>query len=168
MLRICPNFLLNGGNMKIRILFTAAILSTATIGLTACNPNMSANNYNYANTGYAQQTIPGTIVSMRPVQVRNNTGVGTGVGVAGGAIAGSMIGGGWRSNLAGALGGAVVGGLVGNAAENRFGTQTAIEYIVKGTNGRSWTIVQGAQTSLAVGQRVWVIMGNPPRIIPRN
>lgn len=152
--------------MKTKALILASALSVVTFTMTGCAPDMSANNYNYANTGAAQATVEGVIVSLRPVHVSGDSTAGTAIGAGGGALAGSLIGGGTRANLAGALGGAVVGGLVGRAAGKSLTGQTAIEYIVKTKSGRLLTIVQGTQTSLAVGQRVLVILGNPARIIP--
>jgi outer membrane lipoprotein SlyB len=152
--------------MKVKVLLPVLALLSAGF-LTACTPDISAGSYTTGEVGQAARTESGVIIAARPVHVANASGmnVGTLGGAALGGIAGSAIGGGTRMNLLGAVGGALVGGAAGNYAENKISSQTGIQYTIRLKNRSVVTITQGMDPILNVGQHVFVIFGNPARVI---
>lgn len=153
--------------MKLNVLLPAVVVLMAGF-LTACTPDISAGSYNTGQVGQASRTESGTIIAARPVNVANS---GIGLGTIGGAliggVAGSAIGGGTRMNVLGALGGAAAGGALGNYAEGKMTSQTGMQYTIKLANRSVVTITQGMDPILNVGQHVYVIFGNPARVISR-
>lgn len=136
-------------------------------GLTACTPDISAGSYTYNQIGQAAQTMSGRIISARPIKVsKGGPGVGAVAGALAGGIAGSSIGGGGTANALGAVGGAVLGGVVGNYAEDKLTSQTGMQYSVKLRNGSIYTVTQGMDPVLGVGQHVMVIFSNPAKVVP--
>lgn len=142
----------------------------AILFLSGCTPDISAGNYSTAQAGQASRTVSGVIIAATPVRVSGSPGRASGIGTLAGAIAGaaagSAIGGGARANVIGGVGGAVFGGVAGDYAENRLTQQVGMQYQVKLKNGSILTIAQGLNPQLNVGQRVYVILGNPARVIP--
>lgn len=151
--------------MKLKALLPVMVLVGASF-LTACTPDISAGSYATGQVGQAARTASGVIIAARPVSVSNGDNmVGTLGGAALGGIAGSAIGGGTRANLLGAVGGALVGGAVGNYAEGKMSSQTGMQYTVRLANRSVVTVTQGMNPVLNVGQKVYVIFGNPARVI---
>lgn len=137
----------------------------ALLGVSACAPTNTNSTYSSTAIGRPAAIGHGTIISMRPVVVKNpNTGLGATTGaVAGGAI-GSTIGGDWRANVLGAVGGALIGGVVGNAVENQVGTGQAVEFIIREDNGQTISVVQTNEDNFQPGERVTLIFGERTRI----
>ena len=137
----------------------------ALLGVSACAPTNTNSTYSSAAIGQPAAIGHGTIISMRPVIVKNpNTGLGATTGaVAGGAI-GSTIGGDWRANVLSAVGGALVGGVVGNAVENQTGTGQAVEFIIREDDGQTISVVQTNEDNFQPGERVTLVFGDRTRL----
>lgn len=153
--------------MKSKVLLTAGVITLAGFLVTACAPDISAGTYTAGETGQAAATAPGVIIAATPVRVTSNSGLGTAIGAVAGGVAGSTIGGGTTSNILGAVGGAVVGGVAGHYAEGALSTQTGMQYTVRLRNRHLYTITQGMNPVLSVGQRVMVIFSDPARVVAR-
>ena len=149
--------------MKYVLHFFAVVLC---FSLAACAPDLSSSTYRAGQVGVASQTVTGTVVGKRLVNIDRNSHVGAAVGAVGGAVAGSFIGGGTRENILGGLGGAVVGGLVGNAVDKGVSRQQGFEYIIRINKSKTISVTQTADNNLAIGERVMVIYGNPVRVVP--
>ena len=139
-----------------------ALALVATLLLSACARQISADVYKASHVGETSSTYEGVIVSARPVLVEDkeyleqNTLGGAAGGVTGGVL-GSQLGKGTGKSLATAVG--AIGGAVGGAyAEKYLKSQEAIEYVVKLDNGQLKTIVQGPTPPLQIGQRVYVMV----------
>ncbi|MFN6953686.1 MAG: glycine zipper 2TM domain-containing protein [Acetobacteraceae bacterium] len=141
-----------------------AVLALAGGALAACGPAQTANTIDPWAVGRPGAVSTGTIVAMRPVQVRGTTGVGAPVGAVAGGVIGSGIGGGWRANALGAIGGAVVGGLAGAAVEQGVTGGTAVEFIIRDDRGGEIAVVQTNEDRLMVGDRVRVVHADRTRI----
>jgi len=75
-----------------------------------------------------------------------------------GGIAGGAIGGGRGSSIASVVG--VIGGLViGNALENQATQEVGLELTVKLDNGQTALVIQAAEPSFQIGDRVRVLSG---------
>lgn len=133
--------------------------------LSACAPNVSPDSYSVGSVGAVNRTVAGVIISARTVQIKGTTGVGSTAGAATGAVAGSAVGSGTRANIAGAIGGAVVGGIAGALVEDGLTKQSGREYVIQTENGNLMTIVQGREPEYLVGDKVFILYGNPSRII---
>ena len=97
----------------------------------ACTTNISPDTYSVDSVGSVTRSVPGVIVSSRPVNVEGTQKIGGVTGAVAGGVAGSAIGGGDRAHALGAIGGAVIGALAGSAIEKGITNQTGIEYVVK-------------------------------------
>jgi outer membrane lipoprotein SlyB len=178
--------------MKTLNLFTAlAICSTL---LSGCARDLSTNVYTSQST--LSLTLEGTIISARPITVKNtdklgdNTGGMLAGGVAGGVV-GSTIGNGNGAVLA-TVGGALAGAAIGAVAQDQLGKSAGYEYIVKvdvsklksayyegnaamrnaissATTSGVITVVQGANEVMQKGQNVFVIFSDDrTRVIPAS
>ena len=153
-------------------LFLVTALVSASFLTTACAPRLGANHYSVRDTGSVNQTLRGTVVAARPVNISpasaemdNQPGTGALLGGAAGAVLGSQIGKGKGALLAG-LGGALAGGVAGHYAGQSLTEQQGVEYQVQLDNGSLVTLAQGADPAFRVGQRVLVIKpeaGRPGR-----
>ena len=148
--------------MKNIILF--AVIAFVAAG---CARQISSNVYSASSVGETSLTYPGVIISARAVTVEDKeyleeNGLGIVGGGVGGALVGSQIGKGSGNTLA-TVGGAVAGAVAGAYAEKAMKTQDAMEYIVALDNGESKTVVQGMDSTLAVGQKVWLIVSHHGR-----
>lgn len=147
-----------------RVMIFLSVICLA-ISLTACNNDISPNDYDSANAGVVSKVEPGVILVKREVTVTSKSAVGDVAGGAIGGIAGSAIGGG-RGALLGIVAGAVAGGIIGHHVADAVNRQKALEYIVKLHDGSTVSIVQGLETQLYVGQKVLLIYGARSRLIP--
>lgn len=141
----------------------SAIALTAL--LAGCADNINSNHYSTSQTGRVSTVSQCTVLSVRPVNVSDNTGAGTLIGGLAGGVAGSTIGGGSTAHTLGAVGGALLGGFAGSATERGLSSQTGLEYVVKLDNGQVISITQGTGDSLGVGQRCLVLFGSTNRVI---
>ncbi len=149
--------------MNVMKIFSAVLVAILGAGCTA--PNISPQSYAVGSVGQVNRTVPGTVVSVRPVAISGTAGVGGASGAALGAVGGSSIGGSGRDSVAGAIVGAVAGALAGAAIEANATKQTGYEYVVETYNGNLMTIVQGVDLVFNAGDRVLVLYGSPSRII---
>ncbi len=161
------------------------VILTMLSVVSSCARNLSSNTYTSDST--LSLTLEGKVVSVRPIIItnsdeltRNSAGIISG-GVAGG-VAGASVGNGNGQALA-MVGGVIVGAAIGALVESELGKQDGYEYIVKldtknlksnyyegtgamrsaissaTTNGLV-TIVQGNDTLLQKGQRVYAIFSD--------
>lgn len=127
-----------------------------------CARDICSNTYSETSIGEVGYTYEGIIESVRFVNVKSNEKISdnaTGAllgGVAGGVL-GNMIGKGKGRVATTALG--AVGGAVGGAyLEDKISSQQAVEYSVRLSNGKLYTVVQGKDVVYNAGQKVHLII----------
>lgn len=142
--------------MKLRHAGAATALLASALFMGGCATHTTPNTFNRSEVGRAQTVEAGTVQSIRPVQIQNDSrGVATLVGAGIGGVAGSSIGGGSRANTIGAIAGAAAGGAAGNALAR--GVRNGVEITVQLENGRTVAVVQdGNPSDYRVGDRVRV------------
>lgn len=144
-----------------------AAVAAIILPLAACTSDISSSHYYTDSVGRVNQTMSGTVVSVRPITVSSeDNNAGTLIGGALGGVAGSAIGGDDTAHILGALGGAVIGGIAGNAAQQGLSSQSGYEYVIRLDNGNMVTVAQGTDVLLNPGQRCYVSLGNPARVMP--
>jgi outer membrane lipoprotein SlyB len=142
------------------------ILGMACVtALAACTTNISPTSYSVGSVGQVNRTVAAKVISVRAVDINGTTGAGGTAGAALGATGGSGIGHGDRAHVAGAIAGAVVGAIAGAAIEQSATRQSGFEYVVQTENDNLMTIVQGANPTFAVNDKVLVLYGAPSRLI---
>lgn len=141
-------------------------LPLAVSGIAGCASDINSNYYSTSSIGQVSQAQGCTVVSVRPIQVSTENGMGSAIGSIAGGIAGSQIGGGNTAHLLGAVGGAILGGFAGNAAQDGLTSQMGYEYVVRLDNGTTLSTTQGTDVLLNPGQRCQIIFGNRTRVIP--
>ena len=138
-------------NVKILTVVLAAVI------LAGCAHSKSGSVYSRDEARREATVRMGTLESVRAVRLEGTkTPVGTIAGGAVGGIAGSSIGGGRGSAVAAVLG-AVAGGLAGSAAEEGFTRKDGLELTVRLDNGDIRAIVQEADETFQVGERVRLV-----------
>ncbi len=148
---------------KLLLLATAALI----LPMAACTSDISSSHYSTGSVGSVAQTMGGTVVSVRQISVSSeDNNAGTLIGGALGGIGGSTIGGGSTAHALGAVGGAVLGGIAGNAAQRGLSSQQGYEYVIRLDNGNMITVTQGNDILLNPGQRCYVSLGSPARVMP--
>ena len=147
-----------------------ALIFCLPLVVMGCANTTDPSTYSVGSVGQVNRSVPGTIVSARPVSINSNTGTGGAVGGFAGAVAGSSVGGGVRANALGAIGGAVAGALVGSAIEKSGANQLGMEYVVSTANGTFLTVTQGPQPRFQENDKVIILYGSPALIIrdPRS
>ncbi len=144
--------------MQARTLGTAFVV-TALALVAGCATPRGGADYSGYQTRTEQSVRFGVVESVRGVRINaGDTGVGTTSGAVLGGLAGSTVGGG-RGSVAGAVAGAVVGGLVGNAIEKDANNRQGIEITVMLDGGKYIAVVQEADETFRVGDRVRVLSG---------
>ncbi|MBE6450705.1 MAG: glycine zipper 2TM domain-containing protein [Alphaproteobacteria bacterium] len=133
--------------------------------LAGCQADINSNQYATSSVGRANAASECSVLSVRPVSVKTENGLGTIIGSVAGGVAGYSIGSGSTAHNLGAIGGAVLGGMAGNAAQGALSSQGGYEYVVKLNNGQVMTLTQGSDTLLTPGQRCMLLFGNPARLI---
>jgi len=138
-------------------------LSLACLLTSGCAPKLGANDYGVSAVGDFSENHLGTLISKRVVRISgketgddNTPGLGAIAGAGAGALAGSQIGYG-KGQVAGGVLGGLVAGVAGHYIEKALTEQDGFEYTVKLDDGRTVSIVQGAEPALNVGQRVRVV-----------
>lgn len=137
-----------------------ALVSTALLGVAGCAaPPRGGADYRGYETRTEQSVRFGVVESVRGVRINaTNTGVGTTSGAVLGGLAGSTIGHG-RGSVAGAVAGAVVGGVIGSAVEKDANDRQGIEITVLLDGGKYIAVVQEADETFRVGDRVRILSG---------
>ena len=143
----------------------AGVLCVLAAALSGCASHPSPDTYSVGSVGQASRAVRATVLQARPVTVQSSGVGGAAVGATGGAIAGSFVGGDWRGNALGALGGAVIGGVIGAAVEQGASRQPAWEYVLQTDNDALLTIVQPGEVPLTPGTLVYVLYGQPNRLV---
>lgn len=144
------------------------LCSLTLLCVAGCAENLATSNYSTQEAARASKTVPAKIVSIRPVTINTNTGVGGLAGTVIGATAGSAIGGDTRTNIIGGAAGAVAGGVLGNAIEKGVSKNQGLEITMKLRDGSYTTVTQLAEKNvyLSVGQKVLIIYGEKTRVVP--
>lgn len=141
-------------------------------GYGQAGPSYSRSSPNYYNRDRqvgAQEVYRGTVVSVRPVAIGRENGVGMGavVGALIGGVVGNQVGHGSGRELA-TIGGAVAGGVAGNSIQNRSGRRDGLEITVRLDNGKEVAVIQDADEPFYAGDRVQVVgYGQDARVIHR-
>lgn len=129
----------------------------ASLVLIACASSNSGSVYKREDARKVQTVKTGIVESVRQVKLEGTKSpVGTVAGGAIGGIAGSSIGGGRGSAIAAVIG-AVAGGLAGSAAEEVVTRKDGIEITVKLDGGGLIAIVQEADETFQLGERVRIV-----------
>lgn len=142
-----------------------------TLALTSCATDIGSSNYNTSSVGIAQTSIPGVIIAMRPVTINNDSAnPGSVIGTGAGAAVGALAGGSKHRFLGAGIGGAA--GLVsGQLLGKKIAQKQGFEYQIRASNGHIYTIIQGNDIILSIGQHVMVILPQGKakgRLIPCN
>jgi outer membrane lipoprotein SlyB len=138
------------------------LICVVAVTATGCARNLSPNFYSSAEVGETIQTVEGTIVQVRTVTIGESDKLaGNVAGLAAGGVLGGVVGhqfgkGGGRQLATAA--GAALGALGGAFAEQKLSEQQGFEYTVNLIDGRTVTVVQGAEPAFTTGQRVKVQM----------
>lgn len=145
--------------MKTRIL-AIAFATTAALGLAGCAaPPTGSGDYVRGETRGEMSVRFGVVESVRGVRINaQDTGVGGTSGAILGGIAGSTVGGG-NGQIAGAVAGALLGGLIGSSIEKDANNRQGIEVTVLLDGGKYIAVVQEADETFRVGDRVRVLSG---------
>ena len=146
------------------------LVLTCVMGLSAagCSSRYGADTVYGAASGRVSRTIPGTVLSVRPVTIRGEQGspIGSVAGALGGGVAGSFLGNGGGTSFLGGLGGAVIGGLLGNAVGEAIGSEQGREYVIRLASGDVVSVIQGVEPRIVANQPVLVIYDRRARVVP--
>lgn len=145
--------------MKARFL-AIALAALGLAGVAGCaSPGLGAGDYRRSETRGEMSVRFGVVESVRGVRIdAGDTGVGGTTGAILGGIAGSTVGGG-RGQVAGAVAGALLGGIIGSNVEKDTGNRQGIEVTVLLDGGKYIAVVQEADETFRVGDRVRVLSG---------
>jgi outer membrane lipoprotein SlyB len=129
---------------------------------------MSPDVYETRDAGVAMQTFAGVVQSARPVTVQNEGNLGTILGAAAGGVSGAQIGGGTGTHIIGGVAGAAIGAMAGRGLEKGISKKGGIEYVVRTEDGQLHTIVQGTESPMVPGQKVFVQLwgSGRSRVVP--
>ncbi|MBL0142086.1 MAG: glycine zipper 2TM domain-containing protein [Betaproteobacteria bacterium] len=136
------------------------LAAAAAMALAGCAyPGRGSADYRGYQTRTEQSVRFGVVESVRPVHIdAADTGVGAVTGATLGGIAGSTVGGG-SGSVAAAVAGAVVGGIIGYNIEKDANARGGIEITVLLDGGQYIAVVQEADESFRVGDRVRILSG---------
>ncbi len=141
--------------MNKRIQVMVAVLAVAA--LAGCAQGLGGGSYTRDEARREQNVRLGVVESVRPVQIEGTrTGLGPAAGAVVGGVAGSTVGGGRGSAVAAVIG-AVAGGVAGQAIEQGATRKNGVEVTVKLNNGTLVAIVQEADETFRVGDRVRIL-----------
>lgn len=140
------------------MLTKAMIGISMSLWLTGCALQPS-DSFSRRELNQSYRVEMGTVERVKNVPIQGtDSGVGTIGGGALGGIAGGAIGGGRGSSIASVVG--VIGGLViGNALESQATQELGLELTVKLDNGQTALVIQAAEPSFQIGDRVRVLSG---------
>ena len=143
----------------------AAITMLAVSMLMAgCSSTLpSAKSYERGETKRAMRVRYAEVVDIRPVRIEGESGfIGEKGGAAVGYTVGRTVGDGSGSKIAGAVGG-VAGAVAGTAIEEKLTEQDGYQITVRLDSGRELVVVQPADLSFGVGERVRLLTGSGGR-----
>jgi outer membrane lipoprotein SlyB len=146
-----------GAEMKIlRILFVIVL----GLAVTGCPPSRSGRVYSRDQARAVQTVEFGTVMHVEQVHIEGTkTPVGTVAGAATGGVLGHTVGQGSGKTVATVLG-AIAGAVAGSAVEEQVTQKMGLEITVKQDNGETLVVVQEADESFLVGDRVRVLRGS--------
>lgn len=140
---------------KIFLIIPLSLFMVACAQHRAQDP--SATTYSRDQTLHIQKVQFGSVLSVRSVQIEGTkSGIGAAAGTVVGGVAGSGVGDGRGSTIAAVLGG-VAGGVLGDKAENAVTKKAGLELTVQLDNGEIISVVQEAEETFRVGERVRLI-----------
>jgi outer membrane lipoprotein SlyB len=169
---------------KIISVLVAAVAIAFLGGCSTLPPSMSGYYPSSANeyTTYGAQTVQqvhfGTVLYVRPVNVRPSSFhsyAASGIGAAVGGMIGNQMGGTWRAREITTTLGTLVGAVVGTAVSNQAYRQPGVAVTVRLDAGRYnpsqvVAITQAADVPVYAGERVEVVgsgySGSPARVYP--
>lgn len=132
-------------------------VALAGLMLVGCASSNSGGVYSRDEARKVQTVKTGVVEGVRQVKLEGTKSpVGTIAGGAVGGIAGGSIGGGRGSAIAAVIG-AVAGGLAGSALEEGVTRKDGLEITVKLDGGGLIAIVQEADESFNIGEKVRII-----------
>lgn len=144
----------------------AAILTVASV-LTGCAmPPRNANTYSGQGQMQARQVAFGTVLAVRPIQIRAGSQDEQTGGIAGGA-GGAGIGaamGGVKGAIAGLLSGGLLGSWIGSQ-QTRAGELVTISFADGQVRAFPQALAHG-EHPFTVGEKVEVVVGPQDRVIP--
>jgi outer membrane lipoprotein SlyB len=126
--------------------------------MTSCLTDLGTSTYKSSDLGHAQSTLHGVVLSVRKVAIEGTSVVAPAVGAGLGSVAGALVGG-TGNRLAGAAIGGVAGAVGGHLIKPKSNRE-GFEYEVRADNGRIYTIVQGPDIKLNVGERVSIVFAD--------
>lgn len=141
-------------NFKATALFFAAMIG---LSLAGCASSRSGQVYSRDQARQVQTVEIGTVESVRQVMIEGTkTPIGTVAGGAAGGVVGSTVGGGRGRTVATVIG-ALAGAAAGTAAEEGITRKQGLEIVVAKDNGHTIVVVQEADVTFLVGDRVRII-----------
>lgn len=155
--------------MNLSRILRASMIAASLVTVAACAAP-GGNVVSYSGARQVNETYIGRVIDAREVVIQErNDGVGAAAGIVTGAAIGSQIGGGRDDRIVGGIVGAIAGGLIGNEIEKGVDRRKAIEYTIEFENGERWSIAQGRDPYIGIGQRVQVIVNRrtgEARVVP--
>ena len=140
-----------------------AVFCVAMLAIGGC-ASSGGKTYSASEARKAQTVQYGTIKSIQEVIIQGEAGsVGIIGGGAVGGVVGSTIGFG-RGRILSSVGGAVVGAVLGAFGERQLGTEQAYEFMVDLDNGSTVSVVQAADDTYSVGDRVRLLYGSGNKV----
>lgn len=144
---------------KLHLISFAILAALSLFAMAGCETSsQGSKTYTRGEARQAMDVYTGTILNVAEVTIEpETTGAGAAIGGVSGGVVGSTIGGGSGRKLA-TLGGALAGAAVGSAAEQNVRTVPGLELEVELDDGRIMVVVQEADDTFIVGDRVRVVV----------
>lgn len=115
-----------------------ALMAALSLGVTACQKDLSPGDYDSAEVGKIKKVVSGTIISMRPVRLHSKSAE--------------------SANTASA----VIDADSGSSRSHGY------EYVIKLNSGNIISVVQAENIKLKNKQHILVIYGRNTRVVPDN
>ena len=132
-------------------------LGVLALAMTSCASSRSANVYSRDQARQTQTVSQGVVSQVRTVLIEGTkTPVGAAAGGVVGGVAGSAVGGGTGKKLMTVVG-AIAGAAAGAAAEEGITRKDGLEITVTLDNGAMIAVVQEADETFVIGERVRVL-----------
>ena len=128
--------------------------------LAGCTAAPSSNRYSTTQAGTLQEVQFGTVVSVRPVMIEQNSSeTGQVAGGIIGGVAGSEVGQG-KAQIVGSVAGAVAGSAIGSIIDRASDAKQGLEITVKLQNDKIVALAQIADEMFQVGDSVKILSSN--------
>lgn len=147
--------------MKLKHSLLCFFAFSLSIGyLTGCTAAPSSNRYSTTQAGTLQEVQFGTVVSVRPVMIEQNSSeTGQVAGGIIGGVAGSEVGQG-KAQIVGSVAGAVAGSAIGSIIDRASDAKQGLEITVKLQNDKIVALAQIADEMFQVGDSVKILSSN--------